>query len=393
MLCALVLGAPDGARAQNPLFKGPFRGQGSSDPSVGFFDGQLRVTSSRGRRVRNSADFFNWREDKPLFKRGGAPPWAVGGRVGSSKISQLRDGSYVLLFGALHRGSKENRRFCIGRAVARTPFAFKNQGLLSYGGRKGRKGGRKGRSGKERGPLFCAGKQSRPDYSLIDPDLFRDPATDSLYVLYKRQLQLRRGRPGGLADIVIRPVGQDARSPLGPITRLVQASGKGSDNKSVEAPTMVKRGNRYFLFYSIANYRTDSYAVSVAASRQGMANTPTGGDFIKFAGNPIYSGRRDKDFCGVGHQDIVFSPNNKWRIFAHAYLDERRTKKGRPRCVTKRCVSKRRARGRARCVMTNRELVSDELRWNIPTANRKFSWPSVGDGTPSGNGTPAGTLR
>lgn len=376
---ALALAVPDGARAQNPLFTGA--PQGSSDPSVGFFGGQFRVTSSRGRRVRNSTDLVNWREDHSLFARGGAPRWAVGGRVGSSKISRLSDGSYVLVFGALHRGNKGDRRFCIGRARARTPYGFKNQGLLRYKGRNGRK-----KPGA--GPLFCAGRQSRPDYSVFDPDLFRDPANGRLYLLYKRQLQRLRGGRRGRSDIVIRPVGQDAKSQLGPITRLVQASGKrgGRDGVSVEAPTMVARNRRYFLFYSIANYANDSYAVSVAASRR-EANTPTGGNFTKFAGNPIYSGKTNKmnkpdtAFCGVGHQDIMPLPNDRWVIFAHAYLRE--TPPARPG-------------GNARC-KGKRQLVADELRWNIPSTNPQntpegFAWPSVGDGTPSGNGKPSGTL-
>jgi len=192
------------------------------------------------------------------------------------------------------------------------------------------------------------------EYNLIDPDLLRDPATGRYYLLYKRQLQRLRGRRRGRSDIVIRPVGQDAKSRLGPITRLVQASGKGGgrDGVSVEAPTMVARNRRYFLFYSIANYANDSYAVSVAASRR-KANTPTGGNFTKFAGNPIYSGKTNKlnkpdaAFCGVGHQDIMPLPNDRWVIFAHAYLRE--TPPAQPG-------------GNARC-KGKRQLVADELRW------------------------------
>lgn len=370
---ALALGLAGVARAQspNPLFKGIK--QGSSDPGVSFFAGQFRVTSSRGARVRTSPDLVNWRQDKRLFARRGAPRWAVGRRIGSSKIYFLPAiKRYVLVFDALHR---IKGKFCIGRATSKRPYGFRNMGRESA-----------------RGPLECEGPGlSRSAYSLLDPDLFQDPATGSYYLLYKRQLQSRIDEPPQPSDIVIRPIGPDAKSGLGAPTRLVVAAGKGTkEGVSVEAPTMVARNGRYFLFYSIANFTNDSYAVSVAASRR-EANTPLGGNFVKFGANPIYSGKPDKDFCGVGHQDVMQTGPDAWVLFAHAYLIERPPAKpgGNARCVSKPV----RPGGRT----PRRQLVADQLRWDVPSTNPQntqegFAWPSVNDGTPSGNGQPRGKL-
>ena len=370
---ALALCLTGAARAEsaNPLFKGIK--QGSSDPGVSFFNGQFRVTSSRGARVRTSPNLVKWREEKRLFASRGAPRWAVGRRIGSSKIYFLPAiKRYVLVFGALHR---IKGKFCIGRATSKRPYGFRNMGRESAGG-----------------PLECEGPGlSKSAYSLLDPDLFQDPATGSHYLLYKRQLQSRIDAPRQPSDIVIRAIGPDAKSGLGLPTRLVVADGKGTkEGVSVEAPTMVARNARYFLFYSIANFTNDSYAVSVAASRR-EANTPMGGDFVKFGANPIYSGKRDKDFCGVGHQDVMQVGQDAWLLFAHAYLVERPPAKpgGNPRCVSKPV----RPGGRT----PRRQLVADQLRWNVPSTNplntqEGFAWPSVNDGTPSGNGNPGGKL-
>ncbi|MCP9490834.1 MAG: family 43 glycosylhydrolase [Solirubrobacteraceae bacterium MAG38_C4-C5] len=375
---ALAVGLPGAAQAQsgNPLFDAD---PGSADPGVSFLEGQFRVTSTGGPRVRNSPDLVNWREDEPLFAPGGEPRWAEDQRAGSPKIYPLADGRFVLLFSARHEAKGKG---CIGRAISSTPNNFRNMGRESF----------RHDVPAEAGPLECEGdgvsasdranQRNRLEpsaFSLIDPALFVNPANGEYYLLYKRQLQDRIDAPKGPSDIVIRPINSDVLSGLGGITRLVVAS--GDEGVSVEAPTMIARNGRYFLFYSIANFSNDSYAVSVAVSRR-EANTPTGGDFVKFGGNPIYSGRGNPNFCGVGHQDVLQTGSDSWILFAHANLNE---KDGAT------------PGDRNECVGSRRQLVADTLRFDIPSsepANQRegFAWPSVSNGTPSGDGTPRGTL-
>lgn len=376
---ALALGLPGAAHAQssNPLFDAI---PGSADPGVSLFDGQYHVTSTNGPRVRTSSDLVNWREDQPLFAPGGEPRWALEGRAGSPKIyrqpaSQPDSERYVLLFSARHEVKGKG---CIGRAVSATPHSFRNAGRESF----------RHDQPADAGPLECVGegvsasdrangldRLEKSPYSVIDPALFQDPKTGRFHLLYKRQLQDRIDKPVEPSGIVIRSIGPDAKSDLGSPTRLIVASGQ--EGVSVEAPTMIERGGRYFLFYSIANFATDSYGVSVAVSRR-EANTPAGGDFVRFDGNPIYSGRGNPRFCGVGHQDIVDTGGTS-TLFAHAILEEKEVE------------------GRNECVGTRRQLVADPLRWDQPSSDpdnqrEGFRWPSVSNGTPSGDGKTRGEL-
>jgi len=363
LLGALALAvAPAAAQAQlsNPLFMPDPPATGSADPGVSFLDRQYRVTSTRGPRVRTSPDLRTWREEQPLFAPGGQPQWAKPGsngeRAGSPKIYELSDrvgGGYVLLFSAQH---KTKGKGCIGRAVSSTPDNFRNEGRTSPAG-----------------PLECKDPkkgESKSAFGLIDPALFVDRARGGKhYLLYKRQLKDHRNkemrRP---SDIVIRPINKDLKRDLGSSTRLVVGNGRGEVG-SVEAPTMVRHDGRYFLFYSIGLFSNDSYAVSVAVSRRD-ANRPTGGRFVEYRKNPIYSGRGTGAFCGVGHQDVRKNPDGTWRLFAHANLRE--TNPAKPGA-------------RNKCVTSRRDLVSDTLRWD------RF-WPRVGNGKPSGNGKTTGAF-
>ncbi|MCP9491697.1 MAG: family 43 glycosylhydrolase [Solirubrobacteraceae bacterium MAG38_C4-C5] len=361
--------APGAAQAQfsNPLFMPDPPSNGSADPGVSFLEGQYRVTSTAGPRVRTSPDLVNWKEEQPLFAPGGEPQWVrpdprTGARrAGSPKIYELSDRAdgpgrqYVLLFSAPH---KDKGKGCIGRAVSNTPHSFRNAGRKS-----------------KAGPLEC---KDNGDFGLIDPALFVDHTRGGKhYLLYKRQLKDHRKkemrRP---SDIVIRPINTDVRRGLGSSTRLVVGNGKGEVG-SVEAPTMVRHDGRYFLFYSVGLFSNDSYAVSVAVSRRD-ANRPTGGKFIKYRENPIYSGRGTGDFCGVGHQDVRKNPDGTWRLFAHANLRE--TNPAKP------------PDARNKCVKSRRDLVSETLRWDRRTSNPNFHWPSVSNGKPSGNGKTTGTF-
>ena len=367
LLLVLAWAPTASAQSPNPLFFGLERPgkelQASSDPGVAFVGGQFLVTSSRGERLRTSPDLRSWREDQLLIAD--PPGWAKGGQVASSQIYALPSSgeAYVLIFGALH---KRLGKFCIGRAVSDNPFGFRADAE----------------------PIVCGPRRGGKSlYSLKDPSLSFN--LDSLFLVYKREFQNHiipsRRRP---SDIAIRPIGNDARTGLGshPVRLVVAERGRG-EGKSVEAPTLIPYNGRFFLFYSIANYKTDSYGVSVAVSRQGPANTPMGGNYKKFDGNPIYSGRPSPSFCGVGHQDVVppTRPGGIWRLFAHAYVVERLGTGPFNRCAPGRGQESK---------PKKRQLVSNPLFWDVKTNNRNFKWPRAGvNKAPTGDGVKArGTL-
>ena len=250
---------------------------------------------------------------------------------------------YVAYFSA--RAAKTEKR-CIGRAVSSNPYNFTNEGLGADPAVS---------------PFEC---RNDATYSLIDASLFRDPRDNQRYLLYKRDFDDGQGTQD---DIVIRRVDQDGRSNLGPPTQLVVAERGTWEGFSVEAPTMIARNGRYYLFYSGANYARDSYAVGVAVSSI-ESNRPDS-KLVKYPGNPILKGEGNNTFCGVGHQDVTDVPGDGPLLFYHAYLGGTDAK--------------------GDCLGTERFLMMDVLHWDQPGGSPRVGnfWPRVHNGTPSGNGT------
>ena len=361
----VMLSRPVEAQAPrgNPLFVAK---PGAADPGVGVFEGRYRLTSTGAGIVRSSANLVQWRRDGPLFAPGKAPKWTKGrGRVGSPEIYQLpaRDGTglqYVLLFSSQ---SRQTGKGCLGRATSSSrPHGFTA----------------------DPEPLLCTHvdpSERAKRFSLIDPTFFKDPVGGGSYILYKRLTQ--RASPRRVSDIVIRAVQPDGGAPLGPAKRLIKAD-KRWEGISVEAPTMIFRGGRYYLFYSGANYALDTYAVGVATSVR-EANRPDG-TFKKYGANPILAGQRGaakSRFCGVGHQAVVNTGGDSWRILYHAYRNQR------SRARTAKCGPPGSVLSRQR-----RYLMSDTLIFDQPNRRKEPGvWPRVNRGLPSGNGKPPGRYR
>jgi len=371
-LCAALLLAPAAHAQKNPLFKAK---PASADPEIALFAGTYYLTSTRSNRIRTSTDLRTWRESGlPMFAKGGGPQWARDTKVYGPKIYfSTQINKYVLLFNGVHASKG---RHCIGRAISDVPYAFTNDGRETFNPK----------SPASRGPLECEngrGGLSPSAYSLIDQSIFQDPRDSRFYLLYKRDFPAAGGRT---KDIVIRPISPDFKALGKPKPILTAQAGTWEDGTgviarrnraaSVEAPKMIYRPatDRYYLFYSGGNFKTDAYAVGVAASET-AANSPMG-TFRKYFANPILRGAGDPDFCGVGSADVLQLGNDTFGLFYHAYLNERPD----GTCVTK-------DRGRF--------LMSDAITWDQAGGPRRAGnfWPRVNDGTPTGNGTPLGKLQ
>lgn len=352
MLLALAAALPTTAAAQfpNPLFTW----DGSADPGMAHFGGRYYATATGADgggagRIKSSPDRRTWSRSGYIFPLGTEPGWISvdpdGTRgIGGPQIYYLDAiKKYVAYFSA--RAAKTEKR-CIGRAVSSNPYTFTNEGL----------GDNPAVS-----PLEC---RNDATYSLIDASLFRDPRDQQLYLLYKRDYTDGEGTQD---DIVIRRVDQDGRSNPGPPTQLVVAERGTWEGFSVEAPTMIARNGRYYLFYSGANYAKDTYGVGVAVSSI-ESNRPES-KLVKYDANPILKGLGNDTFCGVGHQDVTNVAGDGWLLFYHAYLGG--------------------LEADGDCVGTKRFLMMDVLRWDRPGGSPRVGdfWPSVHNGTPSGTGT------
>jgi len=79
-----------------------------------------------------------------------------------------------------------------------------------------------------------------------------------------------------------------------------------------EGPTVLKKGNLYYLFYSANDFRNPDYAVGYATS--GSATGP----WTKYAGNPIIS-RKILKFNGTGHGDFFTDKDGHLQYVFHTH--------------------------------------------------------------------------
>jgi xylan 1,4-beta-xylosidase len=104
------------------------------------------------------------------------------------------------------------------------------------------------------------------------------------------------------------------------------SAGEGWENTKnapwpvTEGPTVIKRQNTYYLFYSANDFRNPDYAVGYATS-----NSPLG-PWKKHPGNPILV-KSMLGFNGTGHGDL-FKQGDQWYYVFHTH---RSTTKATPR--------------------------------------------------------------
>lgn len=90
--------------------------------------------------------------------------------------------------------------------------------------------------------------------------------------------------------------------------------------KVVEGPSLLKKGNTYYLIYSANHYESQDYAVGYAT-----ASSPTG-PWTKYSGNPIL--RRDKEaaksvgLVGTGHGAPFICADGSYKYIFHAHASE-----------------------------------------------------------------------
>jgi endo-1,4-beta-xylanase D len=87
-----------------------------------------------------------------------------------------------------------------------------------------------------------------------------------------------------------------------------------------EGPSLLKKGNTYYLIYSANHYESKDYAVGYAT-----ASSPKG-PWTKYSGNPIL--RRDKEaaksvgLVGTGHGAPFVCADGSYKYIFHAHASE-----------------------------------------------------------------------
>lgn len=269
---------PAGPTFTNPVFRTNF-----ADPFLLQADGvwYAYATNGSGRNVQvaTSSDLVKWKLGSDAMpglaawvKRSSADVWAP-------EVMEI-GGQYVLYYTA--RDQKSGKQ-CVGTAVSAAPAGkFKDT---------------------RDAPLVCQTEEG----GTIDPSPFRDG--DKLYLFYKND-----GNCCGIATyIYVQELAPDGLSLVGEPVRLVR-NDVPWEGQVIEAPTMVRHGERYYLFYSANNYAGFEYAVGYATCES------VTGPCQDAPENPILTSRMQEKplVVGPGHQTVIETGGQTWLVY-HAW--------------------------------------------------------------------------
>ena len=253
------------------------------DPSVIFTEGTgyTAVTTSNGWaptfRILQSPDLRTWRITGSVFRR--PPRWAKTD-FWAPEVTKLKD-RYAIFYSALPRRRNGNW-YCLG--VATAPAA--------------------------NGPYRDLGKPLRcSKYGSIDPFPVRDES-GVLNLLWKEDgNEFQRPTP-----IFAQQLSEDGTQLLGSTRELIRNT-ETWEGSVLEAPSVIRRANTFYLFYSsnLCCGTPCKYAIGVARSKTLI------GPWEKYPGNPIL--RSGNGWRCPGHASVVPDGAGGFNAFFHAYRD------------------------------------------------------------------------
>ena len=254
--------------------------------------------------IRVSTDLVHWRHTGSfVFTAGNKPAWADD-HFWAPELHRVGE-RYTAYYTARHL---ETNRLCIGAAIAQSPA----------------------------GPYDDIGQPLLSDrVSVLDATFFRDD-DGTQYLCWKADAGA--GNPSG--PICVQELSPDGLSLRGSRSELLR-NDLGWEGQLVEAPSVVKREGRYYLFYSGGAYDTPGYALGVARS-----DSPVTG-FVK-SGESVLRSRGGR-WKGPGHNSIA-TLNGEDYVLYHAWEGER--------------------------FRDIRPCLLDRVTW-------ADAWPSINDGSPS----------
>ena len=106
-----------------------------------------------------------------------------------------------------------------------------------------------------------------------------------------------------------------------------------ADWSVAEGPTVIRRGDKYYLFYSCNDFRSKDYAVGYAVSDSPL------GPWKRYEGNPIIS-RHNVGHHGSGHGDIFTTPEGKMYYVLHTHFSKEKVQIRRTALVEMRAEEK-----------------------------------------------------
>lgn len=243
------------------------------------------ATNSDGYHVQvaRSADLVEWEflgDALPAL-----PEWAVQdfGWTWAPEVVTFDDGDSYLMYYVTRFAIDAGGTQCIGIASATQP-----EGPFQPIGDE---------------PFICQVGQG----GSIDPGTFIDD-DGTAYLLWKNDGNSK----GGQTWIYIQRLSSDGRTLEGEPTKLITAD-QPWEGLLVEAPTLWKRGEQYFLFYSANDYSSPRYGIGYA-----IAEAITG-PYEKPQRAAIFKTSIPGGVVGPGGQDIVLDANGDTWMLYHAW--------------------------------------------------------------------------
>ncbi len=257
----------------NPVYASDF-----PDPFVLRVDQTYYAYATNGGgatiQLLHSSDLVNWVYGSDAF--GNLPAWATPGWTWAPEVAVV-PGGYAMYYTARHT---ESQRQCIGVAFSKTP-----EGPFSDDSTQ---------------PLVCQLDQG----GSIDASPFTD-RDGHRYLYWKNDGNCC----GQRTYIYVQRLSSDGLQLMGESKQLIYNSNTWEGNL-IEAPTMYRRGDKYYLFFSAADYGNDTYGVGYAYGYSPL------GPFTKWS-TPIMSSAGA--VAGPGHQCVITDANAKpWMVY-HAW--------------------------------------------------------------------------
>ena len=262
----------------NPVLPGDFPDPGIINVGGTYY---AYATNSGGKNIQaaTSADLVNWTMLPDALPS--LPIWAgiEFGNVWAPEVLPLGD-RYVLYYVARLKDTKTQ---CIGVATGDKP-----QGPFTDTNDK---------------PFIC----QLDSGGSIDPSPFRDG--DKLYLYWKNDGNCC----GGITYIYVQELSPDGLTLLGEPVRLVSNDTRW-EGPVVEAPTMCKQDDSYYLFFSGNAYNTINYAVGYATCESAIGPCKDAPE------NPILKSNLEKPpALGPGHQTVVLDKDGETWLVYHVW--------------------------------------------------------------------------
>lgn len=274
---------PSSSSAQTPkmpvTYTNPVYASDFPDPFVLNVAGKYYAYATNGGgatiQLLQSDDLVNWTYGTDAF--GNLPAWATPGWTWAPEVAAV-PGGYAMYYTARHT---ESQRQCIGVAFSKSPLGpFEDSSTE---------------------PLIC----QLAEGGSIDASPFTD-RDGQRYLYWKNDGNCC----GQRTYLYVQRLSSDGLSLVGQPKALIYNTEDWEGNL-IEAPTVHRRGDKYYLFFSAADYGNETYGVGYA-----YAPSPIG-PFTKWTRNPVLksAGR----VAGPGHQCIVVDKlGAPWMVY-HAW--------------------------------------------------------------------------